>query len=241
MSKETKLRLVAEETIEHVLAEFLDEQRTRLKDKTFSNYAGIIELFQDSLDGYAYEGLSKADAALFDRLYSAEGAEHRDFCQIFGPEKIPENVGEFLNYFMVRKVMCGKDMLRAAGTVMKKLGKWLADKGYLDPEDAEDLIDRGSSAAKELPATEDVASMLYEYCEGIALKYDDDDVVEDHFTIKTIEAGKLHLLGMSANQPIVVPVPRKVSNACQEEWTISGAVVKIRQGWRLLEAWNVYP
>lgn len=241
MGKANKTHAVAEKTIEHILAEFLDEQRARLKDKTFSNYVGIIELFQDSMDGYAYEGLSKADAALFDRLYGAEGAEHRDFCQIFGPEKIPANVGEFLNYFMVRKVMCGKDMLRAAGTVMKKLGKWLADKGYLDPEAAEDLIDRGSSAAKELPATEDVAMMLYEYCDGAALKFDDDDVVEGHFTIKTIEAGKLHLSGMSGDQAIVVPVSRKISNACHEGWTISGAVAKTRQGWRLLEAWNVYP
>ena len=40
---------------------------------------------------------------------------------IFGPEKIPGNVAEFLDYFMVRKVMCGKDLMRAAGTVMKKL------------------------------------------------------------------------------------------------------------------------
>jgi len=44
---------------------------------------------------------------------------------------------EFLGYFMPRKVMCGKDLMQAAGTVTKKLAKWLAEKGYVeDTEDA---------------------------------------------------------------------------------------------------------
>lgn len=77
------------------------------------------------MNGYAYQYLDKGEAALFDNLYDAEGEAHREFCQIFGPEKIPQNVGEFLGYFMPRKVMCSKELLKAAGTVMKKPGKWV--------------------------------------------------------------------------------------------------------------------
>jgi hypothetical protein len=32
---------------------------------------------------------------------------------------------------MVSKVICGKELLRAAGTVIKKLAAWLAEKGYI--------------------------------------------------------------------------------------------------------------
>ena len=40
---------------------------------------------------------------------------------MFGPEKIAENLGEFLDYFMVRKVIAGQELLKASGTVTGKL------------------------------------------------------------------------------------------------------------------------
>jgi hypothetical protein len=39
---------------------------------------------------------------------------------MFGPEHILENVGEFLNYFMVSKVMAGADTLRASGQALRR-------------------------------------------------------------------------------------------------------------------------
>ena len=124
MSEHTKkLQQPAEKTIEIVLAEFLEEKQKRLKPSTMRKYKAIIDLFQSSLDGYAYQSLDEQENALFERLYNAEGDEHREFCQVFGPEKIPDNVSEFLNYFMIRKVMCGKELKEAAGTIIKKLGK----------------------------------------------------------------------------------------------------------------------
>ena len=111
MSKRTKRSPeMVEKTIEAVLDDFLKEQQKRLKSSTMRKYEDVIDLFQSSLDGYAYQGLDKQEGALFDRFYNAKGDEHREFCQLFGPEKIPDNVSEFLNYFMIRKVMCGKEL-----------------------------------------------------------------------------------------------------------------------------------
>ena len=45
--------------------------------------------------------------------------------------------------------MCGKDLMQAAGTVTKKLAKWLAEKGYV--EDTEDAQEQAGEAAKDLP------------------------------------------------------------------------------------------
>ena len=234
-----KLPQPAEKTIEAVLDEFLKEQQERLKPSTVRKYESIIDLFQSFLDGYGYESLDKQEDALFDRLYNAEGDEHREFCQVFGPEKIAGGVDEFLNYFMIRKVMCGKELMQAAGTVIKKLGKWLKEKGYIQSESAAEVVSSGATAAKELPATEELAWMLADYADCTAV--DCDEVIEDHFTIEAVEPGKLRLSAFTGDEEIVVPVSRDISNACRVGWSISGAMGKTGKGWCILEAWNVYP
>ena len=120
-------------TISEVLAEYLRAEKRRLAPKTHARYTEVIALFTHSLNSYAANSLSQFERARFDK---AEGEQHREFCDIFGPEHILENVGEFLNYFMVSKVMAGADTLRASGTVMKKLAKWLAEHDYVSTHDA---------------------------------------------------------------------------------------------------------
>ena len=109
----------ADTTIEEVFDRFLTEQRTRLKDRTFANYRNIIGLLRNYLNGYAYSCLSESEGDLFDRYFNADDETHREFCQLFGPEKIPENLGGFLGDFMVRKVIAGSDFKRAGGTVTR--------------------------------------------------------------------------------------------------------------------------
>jgi len=240
MSKRTrKLAQPAEKTIEAVLDEFLKEQQERLKPSTMRKYEDIIDLFQSCLNGYGHQYLDEQEDALFDRLYNAEGDDHREFCQLFGPEKIPDNVDEFLTYFMIRKVMCGKELMQAAGTVTKKLGKWLKEKGYIQSEIAEEVMSSGATAARELPAAEELARMLSDYADRTAVECD--EVIEDHFAIDAIEPGKLRLSAFSGDDEITVPVSRNISNACHVGWSFSGAVGKTGKGWRILEAWNVYP
>ncbi len=117
----------ASPTISAVLAAYLADEEARLAAKTFGLYADVIELLQHSLNGYAANSLDKDEYKLWEELFNAEGDQHREFCEIFGPEHILPNIGEFLSYFMVSKVMAGQDLLRASGTVAKKLAKWLAD------------------------------------------------------------------------------------------------------------------
>lgn len=50
------------------------------------------------------------------------------FCVIVGPTR-GQNLGEFLDYFMVRKVIAGQELRKASGTVTGKLVRWLADRG----------------------------------------------------------------------------------------------------------------
>ena len=82
--------------ISEVLAEYLRAERGRLAPKTYAQYTEVIALFTQSLNGYAANSLSRFERARFDKLFNAEGEQHREFCDIFGPEHILENVGEFL-------------------------------------------------------------------------------------------------------------------------------------------------
>lgn len=200
---------IAKPTIAEVLEQFLADQRGRLAAKTFANYEYAIELLQHCLNGYAYQSLDKADAALFDRLYNAKGAEHREFCEIFGPEHILPNTGEFLDYFMVRKVIAGKETLRAA--------------------------------ARDLPKAEELASLLHEFAEAQE-RGDEDDEIEDHFTLTRVEPGKLWLEGMLEGRGLgPIEVPGEISRRCKVGWTISGIVGRAGKTWRFVETWNVYP
>jgi hypothetical protein len=238
----------ANPTIDHVFEEFLADQRERLKPRTLSRYEDVLDLLRHHLNGYAYEGLSKSESALFEKHYDAEGDGHREFCQLFGPGKIVENLGGFLGYFMIRKVLAGQDLKRAAGSVTKKLSKWLATKGYIADDEAQDGADRGSEAARELPQAEKATGILYEAAAYLAIDPDglaDEDYLEfDHYTIGKVEPGELwleHWAGGKTRLCGPIPVPHTATKLLQQGWDISCALGRIRGKWQIVEAGNVYP
>jgi len=218
--------------------EFLVEQNDRLKPGTFSKYRSVVELFQHCMNGYASQWLDEEEQVFYDMLCDDMGSQYPEFCDVFGPEKIPQNVSEFLNYFMPRKVACGKELLRAAGTVTKKLGKWLVDRGYVEPEDGAGMSDKGARASKDLPDAERLEEMLVDYVSA----YDDDAVeyVDGRFIVRMIGPESLAMEEMLDGSEAVVPVPRRAAELCRPGWTISGCIGQFADGWRLVEIWNVY-
>jgi hypothetical protein len=178
-------------TISDVLAEYLRAERGRLAPKTHARYTEVIALFKQSLNGYAANSLNRFERARFDKHFNAEGEQHREFCDIFGPEHILENVGEFLSYFMVSKVMAGADSLRASGTVMKKLAKWLAEHDYVRVDDAALAIEQGADAARNLPAAEKLSALLYDLTAGRHEPRDSD--IEGRFSITKVEPDRIWL------------------------------------------------
>jgi hypothetical protein len=227
-------------TIAGVLAEFLDEQRQRLSPKTFAQYQDVVELLQHSLNGYAYLTLSELDAKRFDRGFHAPGEAHQAFCEIFGPEYILPNVGEFLGYFMDRKVVAGPALLRTAGTVTKKLAAWLAAKGYADAATMELATEQGAAAARDLPKADALNVALQAFAEA----QDWGEVaerLEDHFQITRAEPGRIWLAGMDGRKRGPLPLPEPLSHQCPIGWTIAGVIGRVGRRWQLREAWNVYP
>ena len=222
-------------TISQVFDEFLADQEARVTQKTYAKYRDIIELFESYLESY-WPGHDQEEYA---RITEAGGT----FCGAFGPEEIPGGYPEFLGYFMPHKVMAGKETLKAAGTVLNKLAKWLAEKGYV--ADTRQLQERAREASRNLSAGVDVLDLLSAYVEKNRV-HEYGEEVEGHFWISRIEPGKIWLecldpSGMSDPQIGPIPVPKKVTQMCQQNWDIGGVAAKARQGWRLVEIWNVTP
>jgi hypothetical protein len=147
-------------SIKEALAQFLADQRARLAPRTYRNYEYVVELLSNSLNGYGYQSLGEWDRKRWEKAFDA--GDEEAFCKTFGPERIVENLGEFLGYFMVRKVMAGQELLSAAGTVTKKLARWLHDNGYIDEADYELAAERGVDAARDLPRADKLGRLLYE-------------------------------------------------------------------------------
>lgn len=239
---------MADPTIDQAFEEFLEEQYARWKPSTVRKYEDVIGLLRHHLNGYGYEILSKKEGDLFDKYYNARGEEHREFCQLFGPDKIVGNLGMFLNYFLIRKVIAGPGLMKSAGTVIKKLSKWLTDRGYISTEDGEVGLEEGTDAARDLPKAEKAAGILaeaaYEFAPGIGDLEDGDYLNFRHFSIARVEPGKLWFRNYPGQKPELlgpVIVPRAATQLLEEYWDISCALGRVRGKWRMVEVANVYP
>jgi len=229
---------VSQPSIDEVLTLFLKDQQKRLKPRTFNRYEEVIDLLRHCLNGHGYHDLdNSSEVALYEKLYFQKNLE---FCFIFGPEKIVSSLPNFLNYFMIRKVMASEALLQASGVVAKKLVKWLEENGHIEKEVADRVIRLAAEAARELPAAERLARLLYEYAQSHAPRYWTAEL-DDYFVIDQINPGILILSGVATSGIVEVRVPKEITDHCRKGWQINLLLGKTRNGWCIRETGNVYP
>ena len=226
-------------TINDALEAFLAEERGRLAAKTLRRYEDVVWLLRECLDRWGHGSLSADERRRWEKTF--EGGEEDAFCRLFGPEKIPAHVDEFLDWFMVRKVMAGQDLLKASGTVTGKLVRWLAGHGYIDEDVAEDAAERAREASRDLPMADRLATLLHEVADS-APEVDvdalaEEDWVEDQLAISDVEPGRIWFEGGVG--PIAVP--RKASDLARPGWSAFVTAARTDGAWRLLEVGFVYP
>ena len=155
--------------------------------------------------------------------------------------RIVEHFGEFLGYFMVRKVLASQELLRSAGTVTKKLAGWLFEHGYVSSDEREDGVEQGSRAARNLPRAERLANLLYEQSRSTP-PFDPDalgrkDLVEDYLVIQRVEPEALYFSGGIGP----LEVSTRASELAQVGWGVNATLARLNNTWRLVEVGNVYP
>jgi hypothetical protein len=226
-------------TIDVVLQEFLTGCRSRLSARTVRTYEAVIDLVRACLNSYGYQSLSEAEQHEFQLAY--EAGDEQAFCRMFGAEKIAESVGEFLGYFMPRKVVAGEELLRASGTVVGKLVAWLAEWGAIPPEVAQEAQQRARAAARDLPQAARLAAVLFDAAEsGRSVRVealDDADYIEDELMISRVEPGRLWF----DDDIGPVKVPRAASDLARPGWTVSLVLGRVRGQWRMVQVGSVYP
>lgn len=226
-------------TIDRALQDFLDDYRSRLSTRTARMYESVIELLRACLNSYGYQYLSEAEHDAFQAAYRA--GDEQAFCHLFGAEKIAESVGEFLGYFMIRKVAASGELLRASGTVLGKLAAWLSDRGELSPDVAHEAQRRARAAARDLPRAARLAEILFDAVElapRVSVdRLDDADYIEDELTISRVEPGRVWF----EDDIGPVKVPKAASDLARAGWTVSVALGRVRGQWRVVEIGGVYP
>jgi len=228
----------SDKTIDQIFAEFLAEQEARLSEATYRKYENIIEyLFRGHLERYRPGHNDQAGSAA---ITKAGGT----YCGTYGAEDAVSGFTEFLGYYMPHKVIAGNETMKAAGTVIKKLEKWLGTKGYIEKTDAGGRRERVRVLARDLGASQKVLDMLEDWINS-------DDYpspirgkrIEGHFWIDRIEPGRLWLSEMLGEESDIGPikVPQEISRACKEDWDIGCVVAKTGREWRFVEVWNISP
>ena len=226
-------------SIDEALARFLAAQRERLASSTYARYENIVDLLRICLNSYGYQSLTGAEAQAWREAF--DSGDEEAFTRLCGPEQIVENYGEFLGYFMVRKVVGSKQQLRDAGTVTKRLARWLAEQGYVDAGAAEDARDRAADAGRELPRADELGEHLFRLAQQTRLPVDvdeiaDEDWVEDNLPITRVEDGRLWFDGIGP-----VEVPSAASDLAEVDWAVTVVLVRLDRQWRLAEVGMVYP
>ncbi|MGQ9722691.1 MAG: hypothetical protein ACUVXA_15380 [Candidatus Jordarchaeum sp.] len=226
-------------TMKQVLTEFLREQKARLKPRTYRGYVDAIEFFEDYLDGYAYQYLDEENNQLLDKLSEGD----KQYCEIFGPDKLGAcEFGEFLNDFMIRKVMGSKELMKTVGTVMRILLKWMKEKGYISRETYEDAAETVDELKDELPKVEELSDLIFDYIENSPPERDFTETVEGYFRVTRIEPGELGLEDIMEGREIgPVLVSNLISSMCKVGWVICLELGKTSKGWLMLGSGNVYP
>ena len=110
--------------IKSVFNSFLKEQELRLAPSTYNEYESVILLFGHCLHSYAWNSLEK-ESPSYDEVHHSG----KSFIDAYDHNHILDSVGEFLGYFVPRKVIAGDEFTRkTCPRVIRKLLRWMQSK-----------------------------------------------------------------------------------------------------------------
>lgn len=224
--------------IEAVFRRYLADRNRTLSAKDYRNFEAIVGFFKSSLNGYAYEGLFELERKRWEKAFDA--GEEDAYCRLFGADKIPGEIGAFVGYFMIRKVLAPKAVIASTGRVMGDLLDWLVGEGLVRAGDIVDAKERAEAAGTDLPLAERLAGLLYQQAEKSTIDVHalaDEDYIEDHLTIQKVEPGVLWFEdGIGP-----VHVGAAASRIARPGWSVNIVLGRVAGRWHVIEVGNVYP
>ena len=211
-------------TIDQIFKEFLADQEARLSPTTFESTRT-----SSTSTGRTWRATGPITRGRIDAITKARGT----YCGTFGAEDTTSGFSEFLGYFMPHKVIAGNETMKAAGTVVKKLAKWLVAEGLHARATTVRRRERAARGSRDLPASQKLLDEL----ERLA-----------HREIRPGQGGQ------EARGPLLDPAgsspagsgssrcsattrrsarsrsPRRSRRACKVGWDVGGVVAKTSEG-----------
>ncbi|MDY6971450.1 MAG: hypothetical protein SV775_03875 [Thermodesulfobacteriota bacterium] len=211
---------------------FLEEISKKYSSNTVRKYEDTLSLFKDFLTSYGDVSYSEDKNGRI--ILTADTSEFE-----FG------HTSQFLEWFLIRKVMAPQWMMKAAPGIIKKYFKWLDEKGLLGEGVIEEVLDTTKQASKDLPRVDKAAELLFNLCSINSSRYfdrvfDDDAYMEGYGELKGMLEDKLYLL-YEGERIGPIQVTKKIAEHLKEGDTINLAVGRVGKKWIPLEVGNVYP
>ena len=180
-------------TIDEALAEFLEDCRSRISARTLRTYESVIELLRACLNSYGHQYLSESENDQFQAAY--QSADEEAFCRLFGAEKIADSVGEFLGYFMIRKVAAGGAPVAGFGYRHGQVDGLAGAAGSYLARSRTRRSARARAAARDLPRAARLTSILLDAIDSGPLvrvkTLGPEEYIEDELMISKVEPGQL--------------------------------------------------
>lgn len=143
---------------------------------------------------------------------------------------------------MVSKVITGQELLKASGTVTRKLVRWLEARGLIEGEAAEGAAERVRDAARELPAAERLGQLLYDEVADPYLPLDPEEPPTRTGARTTWRsAGSSPGESGSRAASAAIDLLRAASELAQPEWSMFVSAARSGGRRHLLERGAVYP
>lgn len=211
---------------------FLKEVSGTVSKKTAEKYRDVLKLFHDYLANYG----------------DLSHEEHKDKGIILTAGTIELHDGQvsnFLEWFLIRKVLGPAWLNTAAPGIMKKYIKWLDRKGLLAKGAMDEIDETTKNAARNLPRVEKAAMLLYKLCEKNndkfgEIEFDDKDYNEGYGEVIGILEDKLHL-DYDGEKTGPIQITKEIAKLLKKGDTVNLVVGRRGKLWYSLEAGNVYP
>jgi len=200
--------------------------------KTVQKYQDVLSLFHDYLASYAE--LSYEEHKDKGIVLTAETQELED-----------GQVSDFLEWFLIRKVIGPHWLMTSAPGIMKAYIKWLDSKGLLAEGSMDDIVEISRKTTKDLPRVEKAASLLYTLCNKNSDRFSGDDFKDENYmegygeVIGMIE-DKLHL-NYDGEKTGPIQITKEIAKLLKKGDTVNLAVGRKDKIWYPLEVGNVYP
>jgi len=211
---------------------FLKDTSDKLSSKTVQKYEYVLDLFHDYLANYGElsykEDKDKGISLTADTQELHEG-----------------QVSNFLQWFLIRKVIGPAWLNTLAPGIMQRYIKWLNKKRLLTEGAMDDVVETTKKAAKDLPRVEKAASLLYRFCDRNSKRFsaddfEDEDYMEGYGEVTGIIGDKLYL-DYEGEKTGPIQITKEIANHLKKGDTVNLVVVRKGKLWYPLEVGNVYP